>query len=110
VRAARPIPAAANEPSAGVSVALRARSACWISAEADGERVLYRLVEPGEQVMLSAERAIRLRLGDAGAVMLSINEGPSRSFGEPAEVIDLEFTADTFDRTADSTAVSPSSS
>lgn len=67
---------------------------CWVAAETDGERVLYRLVEPGERVVLEGQRAIALRLGDAGAVTLSINGGPSRSFGGDSEVVELNVTPD----------------
>ena len=65
---------------------------CWVAAETDGERVMYRLVEPGERVVLEGQRMIALRLGDAGSVMLSINDGASRSFGGHGQVVELEVT------------------
>lgn len=68
---------------------------CWVAAATDGERVLYRLVEPGERLVLEGRRMISLRLGDAGAVTLSINDGPSRSLGRDGEMAELEVTPDT---------------
>ncbi len=65
---------------------------CWIAAESDGERALYRLVEPGEHVILEGQRMISLRLGDAGSVTMSINDGPRRLAGADGEVVDLKLT------------------
>jgi hypothetical protein len=67
---------------------------CWVAAESDGERVLYRLLEPGEHVVLEGERRIALRLGNAGSVTVSINDGPSRSPGVNGQVVELELTPD----------------
>lgn len=65
---------------------------CWVAAESDGERALYRLVKPGERVVLEAQRMISLRLGNAGSVTLSINDGPRRSAGGDGEVVELRLT------------------
>jgi transcriptional regulator with XRE-family HTH domain len=75
-------------------VELAASGWCWVAAEADGARLLYRLVEPGERVVLEGERLISLRLGDAGSVTLSINGGASRTLGSDGEVVELEVTPD----------------
>ncbi len=86
------VAARSESQAAPVSVAIQASGWCWVAAEADGERVMYRMVEPGEQLRLEAQRLISLRLGDAGAVTLSINDGPQRSPGADGEVAEL--TAD----------------
>ena len=67
---------------------------CWVAAEIDGERALYRMVKPGERVVLTGQRAISLRLGNAGSVTLSINDGPRRSAGDDGEVVELTLTPD----------------
>ena len=54
--------------------------------------------EPGERLVLDATQAISLRLGDAGSVMVSINDGPSQSPGGPGEVVELEVTAENVGR------------
>ena len=43
-------------------------------------------------MVLEGERIIALRLGDAGSVMLSINDGASRSFGGHGQVVELKVT------------------
>jgi cytoskeleton protein RodZ len=65
---------------------------CWVAAESDGARALYRLVGPGEHVILEGQRMISLRLGDAGSVTLSINDGPRRLAGSNGEVVELMLT------------------
>ena len=75
-------------------VALTATDWCWVSAETDGERVLYRLIEPGEHLVLEGQRRISLRLGDAGAVTVSINDGPRRTPGADGEVVELDVRSD----------------
>ena len=87
-----PIASPAPTPGVPLRIELAATGQCWVAAATDGERVLYRLVEPGEHVVLEAQRLISIRLGDAGSVMLSINDGARQSFGGPGEVVDLEVT------------------
>jgi transcriptional regulator with XRE-family HTH domain len=65
---------------------------CWITAQADSDRAMYRLIQPGERVVLEGQRLISLRLGDAGSVMLSINDGARRSPGRQGEAIGLKVT------------------
>jgi cytoskeleton protein RodZ len=92
--AAASIPVAAHATAVPLRIEMAATGWCWVAAETDGDRVMYRLVEPGERVVLEGHRMIALRLGDAGSVTLSINDGPSRSFGGPRQVVELEVTPD----------------
>lgn len=85
---------AAGHTDVPLRITMEASGWCWVAAEADGERVMYRLVEPGEHVRLEAQRVISLRLGDAGSVRLSINDGASRVLGGHGEVVELELTPD----------------
>ena len=75
-------------------VALTATDWCWVTAETDGERVLYRLVEPGEHLVLEGQRRISMRLGDGDAVTVSINDGPRRTAGADGEVVELDVRSD----------------
>jgi transcriptional regulator with XRE-family HTH domain len=88
-------PAIATETATvPLRIEMAATGSCWVAAETDGERVMYRLMEPGERVVLEGQRTIALRLGDAGSVTLSINDGTSRSFGSDGQVVELEITPD----------------
>ncbi len=77
-----------------LKIALTTTGWCWVAAESDGERVVRGLLEPGRRVLIEGQRRILLRLGDAGSVQLSINDGPSRTAGADGEVVDLEVTPD----------------
>ena len=89
-----PVPAAntADATASPLQLEMTATEACWVAADTDGERVLYRLVEPGERVQLQAHNRIVLRLGNAGAMTLSINGGPGRSFGAVGQIVNLDIT------------------
>jgi cytoskeleton protein RodZ len=62
----------------------------WITASADGERVLFRTVNTGERVTIEAIDRMTLRVGDAGALAFSLNGAPGRPMGRSGEV--REFT------------------
>jgi hypothetical protein len=83
--------------SAGLRVRLASSGPCWISAVADGSRVVHRLVGTGEEVAVDAEAAITLRVGDAGAVTYTVNGRPARRLGLPGEAVTVEITPATID-------------
>jgi cytoskeleton protein RodZ len=78
--------------TAPVQIEMTATDSCWVAAETDGERVIYRLVEPGEHVLLEAQQRIVLRLGNAGSMTVSINGGVGRSFGGDGQIVNLDIT------------------
>jgi transcriptional regulator with XRE-family HTH domain len=93
--------AGASAATVPLRIEIAASDWCWVAAESDGRRVMYRLVEPGERLMLEGQHLISLRLGDAGAMTLSINGGPERSIGVDGEVAELEVTLDNVDTLRD---------
>jgi transcriptional regulator with XRE-family HTH domain len=97
---------AAQAMDAPLRIELAATGWCWVAAETDGERVMYRLIQPGERVVFEGQRLIAVRLGDAGAVTVSINGGPTRSLGSDGEVAELEITPDNVDGLRDVAIVS----
>jgi cytoskeletal protein RodZ len=92
------------EEQPALQLEIHATAACWLAADADGERVIYRLVEAGEQILIEAHGSIDLRIGDAGAVTYSINGEPGRPLGAPGEAVTARVTADTIDRFIDESA------
>lgn len=104
-----PLPVAiAVEPRAPLRLEMRISGPCWIAADADGDRVVYRLVAQGESVVLEAQHTISLRVGNAGAVTLWINGAPGRSLGREGEVADLQVTTDNVDSLRQDTVVTAS--
>jgi hypothetical protein len=73
---------------------IRLNRLCWVSAVADGERVVYRLMQPGERTLVEARSAITLRVGDAGSVAYSINGATGRPLGRNGEAVTVRITID----------------
>lgn len=90
-RAAAAMPAASPARDEIVAV-VEAERAAWIAASADGQRVLYRIMPPGTTETLRARREITIRVGDAGAVRLSVNGGPAASVGQDGQVRNVTLT------------------
>jgi len=73
---------------------IRLNGPCWVSAVADGERVVYRLMQPGERTLVEARSVITLRVGDAGTVAYSINGATGRPLGRNGEAVTVRITND----------------
>jgi cytoskeletal protein RodZ len=87
--AAGEAPAAAGEP---LELVLTADADCWVSATADGRRVLYELMRAGAERRLAAAREIVVRVGNAGALRVTVNGRETGPLGEPGEVRTARFT------------------
>ena len=64
----------------------------WITGIADGERVLFRLLEPGERITVDAKDRLSFRVGDAGAFAFTLNGTPGRPVGRNGEVREFTIT------------------
>ena len=60
---------------------------CWVSVKGDGNTVLSRLLEPGEDKSFDANERFYIILGNAGGVRLKINGKQSKPLGKPGEVV-----------------------
>jgi cytoskeletal protein RodZ len=90
--------AAVSETSAqSLRLEIRLNGLCWVSAVADGERVVYRLMQPGERTLVEARNAITLRVGDAGTFAYSINGETGRPLGRNGEAVTVRITNDNFE-------------
>jgi cytoskeleton protein RodZ len=69
-----------------LTVEIRPTGILWLEGTADGERVIRRLLQPREHIVIDARDEIRLLIGDAGAFDYSINGRPGRRLGGPGEV------------------------
>lgn len=91
-----PAPAASAAPAApapeGLTIEIQAAAPLWVTAAADGKRVLYRLLAPGERVTVKARDNFAFRVGDASAFTYSVNGTPGKTLGAAGEVRDVEIT------------------
>jgi cytoskeletal protein RodZ len=90
--AAAPAQEAAADPV--LTVTLEATRAAWVTATVDDQRAIYRTMKAGERETLGAERAISIRVGDAGAVRWQINGRPAVPMGASGEVRSARVTPD----------------
>lgn len=82
----------APEPRQDVTVLLTATRDCWVTATADGERAIFRLLREGDRETLRGEREVVIRAGDAGALSLVVNGRDVGSFGSAGQVRTLQIT------------------
>jgi hypothetical protein len=78
-------------PDAPLVVEIAVTRPCWVTASADGVRTVYRVVRPGERVQARG-RTVTFRVGDAGAVQLSLDGLRARPLGSNGEVLSLRIT------------------
>jgi cytoskeletal protein RodZ len=67
---------------------------CWLSASADGTRIVYTTMEAGSTQVLKARREITIRVGDAGATAWTVNGRTQAPIGGPGEVRNIVVTPD----------------
>jgi len=80
-------------PSPGdLVVSMTFERPCWLTASADGTRVVYKTMEPGSTQVLKASREIAIRVGDAGAVAWTVNGRAQAPLGGPGEVRNVVLT------------------
>jgi cytoskeletal protein RodZ len=64
---------------------------CWVKVTVDGHRVFEKTMLPGETNTWTANHEIRIRLGNAGGVVLTYNGVHVGSPGGSGDVIELSF-------------------
>lgn len=90
-----PSPDQPDGPAEGVRVVLETTDRdVWLRALVDGDQVLTETLPPGSTETFQGQDQIRLRLGDAGAVQLTVNGESQGSLGGPGEPVWVTITAD----------------
>jgi cytoskeletal protein RodZ len=84
-----------SAPSSPLTIVLHADRNCWVTAHADGTRVVYRLLPAGAEETVRASREVRVRAGDAGALRIVVNGRDRGPFGANGEVRVERITPDT---------------
>ena len=84
--------AVAQAPRTKVTVVVRARDTSWVQATtASGEELFQGLLEDETRTFTDRQR-IRLVIGNAGAVTLTVNGTPIGAPGRPGQVARVQFT------------------
>lgn len=96
---AAPLPAASTGRTPApekLTIDIRPTAPIWVAAMADGQSAIYRLLKPGEHVVLEARSEFSFRIGNAGAFVYTINGVPGKPLGGPDEVREFDITRDNY--------------
>ncbi|HIK55625.1 MAG TPA: helix-turn-helix domain-containing protein [Synechococcales cyanobacterium M55_K2018_004] len=89
---ASPSPSPVADKPVRVSIQVTERS--WMRVVVDGNTEFEEVMEAGTERSWSADRQITIRAGNAGGVMLTVNEGQPQPMGEPGRVKEVTFSAE----------------
>jgi hypothetical protein len=79
-----------------LSLQLQTTGPCWVAADADGQRIVNRLMSAGERETIDAREAITLRVGDPATFKFSINGAPGRRLGGRGDAVTVRITPDNY--------------
>jgi cytoskeletal protein RodZ len=93
---ASPVTAARDAAPGKLRLEIQPTGPVWVTGAADGKRVLYRLLAPGERVTVEARDDLSFRIGNAAAFSYSINGVAGKSLGGPDEVREFQITRENY--------------
>jgi cytoskeletal protein RodZ len=79
-----------------IRLELTATGPCWVSATADGDSALSRLLQAGEKHEVLAKDELVLRVGDPSTVEISVNGVAGRSLGRAGQPITVQINKQNF--------------
>lgn len=88
----RPVPAAPRTPNMRIDLA--PQGSCWIEATADGERVIYKLLNGGDRYAIEGYEDLILKVGDPSALVYSINGAKGRPLGPAGQPTTVHITSE----------------
>jgi hypothetical protein len=91
-------------PRSALSLLVEARRSSWLRTTVDGQSDTGRMLAQGETVRLRAQQSVSLRVGDAGAVFVSVNNGQPSPLGRDGQVVTRQFVVENADRNPGATS------
>lgn len=88
-----PPPSATASPQF-LSLLVEARREAWIQSTIDGKTDAGRLYPAGETRRIEGARSVLLRVGDAGAVTVSVNGKEAEILGQDGRIVTRQYTVD----------------
>jgi cytoskeleton protein RodZ len=65
---------------------------CWLSGTADGQQVIYRMLNSGDRAQIEAHEEVVLRIGDSAAFSFTINGAAARAPGTAGQPVTIHIT------------------
>src|SRR5262245_54984978 len=94
IPAALPATEPKDQPPGTLRLEFEVVQRCWVSVSRDGDRVLVKLLEPGEDLSFDAVEQFYVILGNAGGVRLKINGKRAKPPGNSGEVVKMTINAE----------------
>jgi len=85
--------AAVPPQRAPLVVGLTASGECWLSVTVDGAVQAQRVLGAGDRAEFEAQRAVTLRIGNAGALAMTLNGTPVKPLGRLGEAVTVTIPA-----------------
>jgi cytoskeletal protein RodZ len=85
-------PTPPTDQTSGLRLEIQPRELCWLSATADGQRVIYRTLNAGERALVEAREAVDLRVGDPAAFAYTINGSAAHAPGAAGQAVNIHLT------------------
>ena len=77
---------------------------CWLSINSDESGTVTKTLSPGDVEFFTANRTISLIVGNAGGVLLRINDRTAKTLGQSGQVVRLTINEDTLPNLIDPSA------
>jgi hypothetical protein len=87
-------PDEAPNPAATLQVSLTADTDDWVRVATDGKVVMSDVLHPSEVKTFAAVEALRIRIGDAGNLQMTVNGKAAGPLGPKGQVCTVEVTRD----------------
>ena len=91
-RPVKPLVKPKAQPSSPIEVSVNLNDASWMRVIVDGKTEFEGILPKGKQQTWRAKNQLTLRAGNAGAVLVSFNQGKPKVFGTPGNVKEVTFT------------------
>jgi cytoskeletal protein RodZ len=76
-----------------LQVAIQLKEQSWLRIEADGQTLFEGVLTEGTEKVWGAEKTMTLRVGNAGGVLVAVNDGQPKPMGEPGAVEEMTIAA-----------------
>ena len=88
---ADPIPQA-TDPQSPIQVKMTLTAQSWLRITSDGQTEFEGILQPGDSRLWTADQALTIRAGNAGAVMVSYNDRQAEALGQPGMVREITYS------------------
>jgi cytoskeletal protein RodZ len=90
--ASKPPPPPASADVEKLTLEFRTTGVVWVEVTADGQQLVYKLLQPGHTERIEARDELNIMIGDVAALEYRINGLPGRPLGGPAEKRRIQVT------------------